>query len=61
MVPARRCSKSMTRRRRSHHALKPKNIVACPKCGTARLPHRACGNCGYVSAKVSLKIQTEES
>lgn len=51
----------MTRKRRSHHALRPVNTTACPKCGTARLPHRACANCGYYTSKVSLKIETEES
>lgn len=61
MVPARRSSKSMKRKRRSHHALRPVNITACPKCGKARLPHRACANCGYYTSKVSLKIETEES
>ena len=61
MVPARRSSKSMKRSRRAHHALKPVGITACPKCGVAKLPHKACGNCGYVNARVSLKIQTEEA
>ena len=51
----------MSRKRAAHHALKPKNITACPKCGTAKLPHRACANCGYYNSKVSLKIETEES
>lgn len=61
MLPARRSSKSMKRSRRSHHALRPVNTTACPKCDTAKLPHRACANCGYHSAKISLKIETEES
>jgi len=51
----------MTRRRRSHHALKPVNLCACPRCGKAKLPHRACGNCGYYNSKASVKIETEES
>lgn len=61
MVPARRKSKARTRAGRSHDALRPINTVACPRCGQAKLPHRACANCGYVSAKVALKIKTEES
>ncbi len=61
MVPARRSSKSMTRSRRAHHALKPRNIQACPKCSTAKLPHKACENCGYYNSKVSIKVKTQES
>jgi large subunit ribosomal protein L32 len=61
MVPARRKSKARTRAGRSHHALRPANTQACPRCGKAKLPHRACANCGYVNAKVTLPIKTEES
>jgi large subunit ribosomal protein L32 len=50
----------MTRKRRSHHALKAANLTACPKCGTAKRPHRACGNCGYVNAKVSMPVKAAE-
>ncbi|MCZ6683472.1 MAG: 50S ribosomal protein L32 [Planctomycetota bacterium] len=60
MLPARRTSKSVKRARRSHHALKAVNVSACPQCGQAKLPHRACMNCGYVSPKVSIKIKSEE-
>lgn len=61
MVPARRSSKSMTRKRRSHHALRAVQTTECPKCGTVKLPHRACANCGYYNAKAALKIETEEA
>lgn len=50
----------MTRKRRAHHALKAANLPACPKCGSAKRPHRACSNCGYVNNKIALKIKTEE-
>lgn len=61
MLPARRTSKARKRKRRAHHALGRPNLVACPKCGVAKLPHAACENCGYVSSEVVLAISEEES
>ncbi|MGB2986802.1 MAG: 50S ribosomal protein L32 [Phycisphaerae bacterium] len=54
MVPVKKKSKCRTRTRRAHHALSPVTLSPCPKCGKAKLPHAACGVCGYVSAKVVL-------
>ncbi|GMU20282.1 MAG: hypothetical protein AMXMBFR13_03790 [Phycisphaerae bacterium] len=61
MVPVARSSKARKRKRRSHHALAKPNLVSCPKCGTAKLPHAACDNCGYVSSGVALVIEDQES
>ena len=61
MLPVKKISKCRTRTRRAHHALKPPGLLACPKCGSSKLPHSACENCGFVSAKVSLPTQTEEA
>jgi len=60
MLPARRTSKARKRARRAHHALRPVNLAPCPKCGTAKLPHRACANCGYVNSKTAIKVKTKE-
>jgi large subunit ribosomal protein L32 len=49
------------RTRRSHQALKPVALIACPQCGQAKLPHAACKNCGYVNAHTKIKIHTKES
>jgi large subunit ribosomal protein L32 len=59
MLPVKKKSKCRKRTRRAHHALRPPNLVACPKCGKAKLPHSACGQCGYVSAKLMMKIHEE--
>ncbi|HEX5084865.1 MAG TPA: 50S ribosomal protein L32 [Blastocatellia bacterium] len=45
--PKRRHSKSRSRKRRAHDALKPTNLIACPNCGSMRLPHRVCASCGF--------------
>ncbi len=60
MLPVTKTSKMRKRTRRAHHALRPVNLVACPKCTKAKLPHCACSQCGYVSSSVALPIRTEE-
>lgn len=60
MVPVKKKSKCRTRTRRSHHALRPVTLSPCPKCGQAKLPHAACGVCGYVSAKLVLPLGESE-
>lgn len=61
MLPVTRKSKMRKRTRRSHHALTPVHLMACPQCGQAKLPHAACGNCGYVNAHTSVETRSEES
>ncbi len=61
MLPMRRTSRSRSRTRRSHEALKAKNYSLCPKCSQAKLPHAACSNCGYVNQSLTLKLGKEEA
>jgi large subunit ribosomal protein L32 len=61
MLPVQKHSKSRKRKRRSHHALKPIHYVRCPQCGSAKLPHCACDNCGYVNPKLALQMDTEQA
>lgn len=52
-VPKRKTSKARRdKRRNSHWKLAAPNLVACPKCGALRLPHRACRQCGTYNARV---------
>jgi len=46
-LPKRKTSRTRRDRRRSHHALKAKNLVQCSNCNEMRLPHRVCPNCGH--------------
>lgn len=41
-----RHTRSHTRNRRSHHALKAADNSACKKCNEPVLPHTVCLNCG---------------
>jgi len=59
MLPVKKRSKSRTRTRRAHHSLKPTNYSLCVKCGSAKLPHAACGNCGYLNPKITLNLGKE--
>lgn len=61
MLPVTRKSKTRKRTRRSHHALTPIQLISCPQCGQAKLAHAACGNCGYVNARTTISIGSEES
>ena len=59
MLPVKKTSKSRTRTRRSHHRLSAVNYSVCGKCGTAKLPHAACDNCGFVNSTITLKLAKE--
>ncbi|MCK5459767.1 50S ribosomal protein L32, partial [Candidatus Parcubacteria bacterium] len=45
-VPKKQQTKSASRQRRSHNALKKINLSPCPKCKKPVLPHTVCLNCG---------------
>lgn len=61
MLPVTKKSKMRKRTRRAHQALRRTQLIACPQCGQAKLPHRACGNCGYVNAHTKIEVGAEES
>ncbi|HHX64569.1 MAG TPA: 50S ribosomal protein L32 [Chloroflexi bacterium] len=56
-LPKRRQSRGRTRRRRSHDALKPANLVECPSCHNMRLPHRACQHCGAYRGMTVVQVE----
>jgi len=50
-VPKKKQSRTRTRRRRATKKIKYSSMSVCPQCGSAKLPHRICGNCGYYGEK----------
>lgn len=46
-VPKRKTSKARKRKRRAHLALDMPALATCERCGTTKVPHAACDNCGY--------------
>jgi large subunit ribosomal protein L32 len=61
MLPVKKTSKSRTRTRRAHHALGVPPLARCAQCGHAKRAHSACGNCGFFSSRVTLKVKSRES
>jgi len=55
--PKRRHSKSRSRKRRTHDALKRTSVVSCSQCGSMRLPHRVCPSCGFYDGRVVIEKQ----
>jgi large subunit ribosomal protein L32 len=56
MQPFTKTSKMRKGTRRAHHALRAPDTQRCPKCGQSKLPHRMCGNCGYVRKGLALSV-----
>ena len=56
-VPKRKKSKSRRDMRRATHKLSAPNASACSRCGSPKLPHRVCIQCGYYKDVDVLKIE----
>ncbi|MFI4876031.1 MAG: 50S ribosomal protein L32 [Blastopirellula sp. JB062] len=54
-VPKRKQSNSRTGMRRSHDALKARQLQSCPDCGVAVPTHVVCPNCGTYMRRVIIK------
>jgi len=58
--PKRKHSKGRRDRRRSQDALQPRNLVTCSNCGSMRLPHTVCSNCGFYDGREVIEIKKEK-
>jgi large subunit ribosomal protein L32 len=60
MLPVQRKTRSQSKKGRSHMAVTPSSTVQCPDCGSAKLPHAACRDCGYVRPGLKLNLSKED-
>ncbi|MDI1475637.1 50S ribosomal protein L32 [Polyangium sp. y55x31] len=57
-VPKRKTTPSKRDMRRANHdKVTPVQVVACPNCGEAALPHRACGACGFYKGRKAKAVK----
>ncbi|MCK5019784.1 MAG: 50S ribosomal protein L32, partial [Candidatus Peribacteraceae bacterium] len=54
-----RHTRSHTRNRRSHHALKTPRLSKCDKCGALHLRHRMCTNCGFYKGREVIDVMSK--
>lgn len=57
--PKSRISKTRKRKRRTHYKLEAPNVVACANCGTSKLPHHICGECGHYRGRTIINKVVE--
>ena len=58
-VPKRHLSKARRDKRRSNvWKLEAPALVKCSNCGSLKLPHQACGNCGYYKGEEVMMVRT---
>ena len=58
-VPKRKTSKSKRDKRRTHDNINGPELMACPECGEAKLPHHACLECGDYKGRNVLDKEEE--
>jgi large subunit ribosomal protein L32 len=58
--PKRKHSKGRRDRRRAHDALQPRHLLACSNCGSKRLPHTVCPNCGFYDGREIVEVKSEK-
>ncbi len=59
-LPKRKVSRHRRGNRRSHHALKPQQMILCPQCGDLALPHMVCPSCGTYKGEQIIEVEEEK-
>ncbi len=55
-VPKRKTSKTRKRKRRSHWKLASPGLAKCSNCGSTKMPHSVCSNCGFYSGREVVRV-----
>ncbi|MDH3754544.1 MAG: 50S ribosomal protein L32 [Acidimicrobiia bacterium] len=56
-VPKKKMSKAKSRSRRaSAWRLGTPARSGCPRCGSAKRPHRVCGSCGWYAGREAIEV-----
>ncbi len=59
-LPKRKISKARQGERRSHLALEPIQLSACPQCKEPKPSHVVCPKCGYYDGKEVIKPKVKK-
>ncbi len=60
-VPKRRTSASKRdMRRAANEKIVAPNVIPCPNCGEATLPHRVCPTCGQYKGREVVRVEEAE-
>ncbi len=61
MVIRMRHTRSHSKNRRSHHALKAPSLAKCDHCGADRRPHHMCLECGYYKGRQVMDLEAKKT
>ncbi len=61
MVIRMRHTRSHTKNRRSHHAIKAPTLSTCSNCSLLHRPHHMCLECGYYQGKLVIDIKAQKA
>lgn len=60
MVIRMRHTRSHTKNRRSHHALKAPVLAVCANCGAHHRPHHMCLECGFYNGRQVMDLEAKK-
>ena len=61
MVIRMRHTRSHTKNRRSHHALKAPALAVCSNCGAQHRPHHMCLECGFYKGRQVMDLKAQKA